>query len=73
MGSFVWFLCSFPELWFLNCLKKCIFCNFVITSARTLRLFKQFTYMHLKGSPYILSENGIVCYAMSYCFGDIRV
>ena len=29
--------------------KKCIFCNFVLTSARNLSRFKQFTYMHLKG------------------------
>ena len=24
-------------------------------------------------SRYALSENGIVCYAMTYCFGDISV
>ena len=24
-------------------------------------------------SRYILSENGIVCYATTYCFGDIRI
>ena len=38
----------FHELWSLNCLKKCIFCNFMLTSARNLSLLKQFTYMHLK-------------------------
>ena len=27
---------------------KCIFCNFVLTSARNLSQLKQFTYMHLK-------------------------
>ena len=28
--------------------KKCIFCNFVLTSAKNPSLLKQFTYMHLK-------------------------
>ena len=28
--------------------KKCIFCNFVLTSARNLSVLKQFTYMDLK-------------------------
>ena len=28
--------------------KKCIFCNFMLTSARNLSLLKQFTYIHLK-------------------------
>ena len=28
--------------------KKCIFCNFVLTSERNLSLLKQFTYMDLK-------------------------
>ena len=39
----------------LNCPKKCIFGNFVLTPARNLSLLKQFTYMHLK----VLSENGM--------------
>ena len=37
-----------PELWSLNCPKKCIFCNFVLISVRNLSLLKQFTYMCLK-------------------------
>ena len=48
MGSFAQFPCFLSDLWSLNCLKKCIFCNFVLTSARNLSLLKQFTYMHLK-------------------------
>ena len=40
--------CCLPELWSLNCPKKCIFCNFVLTSARNQSLLKQFTYMDLK-------------------------
>ena len=46
--SFVQFPCSLPELWSVNCLKKCTFCNFVLTAARNLSLLKQLTYMHLK-------------------------
>ena len=38
----------FPScFWSLNCVKKCIFCNFVLTLARNPSLLKQFTYMHL--------------------------
>ena len=33
----------------LNCLKKCIFCHFVLASAGSLSLLKQLIYMHLKG------------------------
>ena len=50
MGSFVQFPCFLPELWSVNCPKKGIFYNFVLTSARNLSLLKQFTYMHLKVS-----------------------
>ena len=48
MGPFVQFPCFFPEFWSVNCPKKCIFYNFVLTSARNLSLLKQFTFMHLK-------------------------
>ena len=49
--------------------KKRIFGNFVLTTARNLSPLKQFTYMYLKGLVTLLSENGIV----SYAIGDIRV
>ena len=48
MGSFVQFSWFLPELWSLNCPKKCISLHFVLTSARNLSLLKQFTYMDLK-------------------------
>ena len=66
MGSFVLFPYSLPELWSLNCLKKCIFCNFVLTSARNLSLWKQYTYN-------IETENGIIYCVMTYYFVDISV
>ena len=58
--------------------KECISCNFVLNSARNLSLLKQFTYMHFtfyisERSRYTLSENGIVYYAITYCFRDISV
>ena len=49
MGSFAQFPYFLSDLWCLNCLKKCIFCNFVLTLARTLSLLKQFTFMHFNG------------------------
>ena len=42
------FPCFLPELWSLNCPKRSIFCNFVLTSARNLSVLKQFTYIDLK-------------------------
>ena len=37
-----------PQLWSLNYPQKCIFCKFVLTSARNLNLLKQFISIHLK-------------------------
>ena len=48
MRSFFLFPRFLPELWFLNCLTKCIFLDFVLTSARNLSLLKQFIYVYLK-------------------------
>ena len=42
-------ICLAFMLWSWNCLKKCIVCNFLLTSARNLIVIKQFTYKHLKG------------------------
>ena len=39
----------FFEVMVLKLSKKCIFCNFGLTSARNLSLLKQFTYIHQKG------------------------
>ena len=66
MGSFVKFACFLPELWSINCPKKCIFYNFVLTSAGNLSLLKQFTYMHPESSHYNLSENATVYRGLSY-------
>ena len=66
-------LCLLRKLWSLNCLWKCIFCKFVLTSARNLSLLKQFTYMHPKDLVTHFQKMVIVYYAIAYCFGDVRV
>ena len=48
VGSSVYFSCFVPKLWSLNCPKKLIFCNFVLTSAKDLNLLMQFICMYLK-------------------------
>ena len=53
--------------------KKCILCNFVLTSARNIILLKKFTYMHPKGLVLHFQKMVIVYYAMTYCVGEIRV
>ena len=73
MGSFVQFSCFLPELWSLNSKKGAYFCNFVLTSARSLKSIKAIYIYASERSRYVLSENGIVYYAMTYCFGDIGV
>ena len=73
-GVICLFPCSLPGLWSLNCLKKCIFCNFVLTSARIKAIAIKAIYIHAsERSCYALSETGIVYYAMTYCSGDIWV
>ena len=61
-------ICSLPELRPLNCLKKVHFLQFCADlSEKSIKAI----YIHV--SPYALSENGIVYYAITYCFGDIGV
>ena len=54
------------DLWFLIYIKKCIFCNSVLTSAKKSYSTKAI-YIHAsERSRYKLSENGIVSYATTY-------
>ena len=41
--------------------------------SKTSKSIKAIYIYASKRSRYALSENGIVYYAMTYCFGDIRV
>ena len=71
MGSFVWFPCFIPELWSLNCSKKCLFCNFVLTLARNLSLLKQFTYVHLKVLITLFQKMIWFISGLSHCSRDL--
>ena len=66
MELFVEFPCFLPELWSVNCPKKDIFYNIELTSARDLSLLKQFTYMVLKVSIALFSENAMVYRCLSH-------
>ena len=66
MGLFVQLPCFLPELWSLNCPKKCIFCNFVVTSGRNLSLWKQIYIYASESSHYTLSQKDMVYRDMSH-------
>ena len=73
MGDLSIFYVFFPDLWFLNCLKKCIFLQFYADLSRKSTSIKAiYTYV-TERSCYALSVKGIVYYAMTYCFGDISI
>ena len=66
-----------PELWSL---KKCIslskkvhFLQFCVELSKKFKSIKAIHIYAFKRSRYALSKNGIVYYAMTYSFGDIRV
>ena len=63
--SFVWFSYLLFELWSLNYPKKCICCNFVLTSARNKSVRAIYTYAS-ESSHYTLSENDMVYRGLSH-------
>ena len=63
--SFVLLLCFLPELWYLNCSNKCIFCSFVPTSARNLSLLRQIYIYASESSHDTHSENDMVYRSLS--------
>ena len=73
MGSFAWFANSLPELWSLNYLKKVYFLQFCADLSKKSKSIKTIYIYASERSRYTLSENGIVYYAMTYCFGDISI
>ena len=59
----------FPfQVMVLKLSKKVYFLKNCTDPARNLTLFKQFTYMHLKGLHKM-----VLFITLTYCFGDIRV
>ena len=60
-------------IWPLNCLKKHIFCNFVLTSAENLCLLKQSTYMHLEGLVTHFHKMLLFIILWVFYFGDVCI
>ena len=71
MGSLALFPYSLPELWSLNRLKKCIFLQFRADFSKKSKSIKTIYIYASESSRCALSENGIVYYAVTYCFEDI--
>ena len=73
MELFMHFSCLLPDLWSLKLSKKVDFLRFCADLSKKSKSVKAI-YIHATESPCCtLSENGIVYYAMTYLFGDIRV
>ena len=73
MELFMHFSCLLPDLWSLKLSKKVDFLRFCADLSKKSKSVKAI-YIHATERPCCtLSENGIVYYAMTYLFGDIRV
>ena len=73
MELFMHFPCLLPDLWPLKLSKKVDFLRFCADLSKKSKSVKAI-YIHAnERSCCTLSENGIVYYAMTYLFGDIRV
>ena len=73
MELFIHFPCLLPDLWSLKLSKKVHFLRFSADLSKKSKSVKEI-YIHATERPCCtLSENGIVYYAMTYLFGDIRV
>ena len=53
--------------------KKCIFLQFYPDLSEKSKSIEAIYIYASERSLYALSENGIVYYALTYCFGDISV
>ena len=78
MGSFVQFPCSLSELFlsyvaFLKLSKKVHFLQFCADLNNKFKSVEAIQIYASERSRSALSENGVVCYAMSYYFRDITV
>ena len=73
MELFMHFPCLLPDLWSLKLSKKVDFLRFCADLSKKSKSVKAI-YIHANERPCCtLSESGIVYYAMTYLFGDIRV
>ena len=73
MELFMHFPCLLPDLWSLKLSKKVDFLRFCADLSKKSKSVKAI-YIHANERPCCtLSENGILYYAMTYLFRDIRV
>ena len=70
MGSFVQFPCFLPDLWSVNCPKKCIF-TILCWPQQEIKSVKAICIYASKSSHYTLSENVMVCSGLSHRSWDI--
>ena len=72
MGLFVHFPCLHPD-WSFKLSKKGHFLKFCVDLSRKSKFVKAIYIQATERSYCTLSENGIVYYAMTYLFRDVRV
>ena len=73
MGLFVHFSCLLPDLWSLKLSKKVHFLKFCADPSKKSKSIKAMYIHATERFCCTLTENGIVYYAMTYLFGNIRV
>ena len=73
MGLLVHFPCLLPDLWSIKLSKKVHFLKFCADLSKKSQSLKVIYIHAAKRSCCTITENGIVYYAMTYLFGDIRV
>ena len=62
-----------PDLWYFKLSKKVHFLKFCADLSKKSKFVKAIYIHATERSCCTLSENGIVYYAMTYIFGDVRV
>ena len=73
MELFIHFPCLLPDLWSLKLSKKVHFLKFCADLSKKSKSIKAIYIHATERFCCTLTENGIVYYAMTYLFGDIRV
>ena len=71
-GLFVWFSCLLPELSSLNSQKFCLYAFFADVSNKSKAVIAVYEYA-FKSSRFVLLENSIGYYAMTYSLENISV
>ena len=66
-------LCLLPELWFLNYHKLCPFCNFFADVSNKYKAVIAVYVYASESSRFVLLEDGIGYYVMTYSLEDVSV